>query len=80
MPAFDVTFELLAGVVYSVIIIYIMHWSCQAIAKHSLSEWREILDWILFEKLCGGRGVPFRTVSVMAGRGAKLMKLILRLK
>lgn len=80
MPAFDITFELLAGIIYSIVIIYIMNRSCQAVAKHSMREWGEVFDWILFEKLCGGGGVPFRTGSFMVGRGAILMKFILGLK
>lgn len=80
MPAFDVTFELLAGIVYSVIVIHVVNWSCQAVAKHAMREWRKRLNWIVFEKLCGGGGIPFRTGSIMVWRGTVLMKLVLGLK
>ena len=80
MPAFDVAFELLAGIVYSIVIVNVMNWSRQAIAKHSMREWGKGLNWILFEKFCGGGGVPFRTGSIMVWRGTELMKLVLGLK
>ena len=55
MPTLNPAIEFLACVVYSVVVILIMDWSCQAVAKHAFREWRQCIHGIMLKEPRGGR-------------------------
>lgn len=52
MPAFNPTFEFLAGVIDAVVVLLVVDWPRQAVAKHAFCErWKRVVR-VLLEELC----------------------------
>ena len=77
VPTFDTTSELLAGIVYSVVIVLVMHWSCQAVAEHAFCERRKGVDGVLFKKSCSGGAVSLGRWDIRIGWGSELEEFVL---
>ena len=77
VPTFDTTSELLTGIVYSVVIVLVVNWSCQTVAEHTFCERRKRVDRVLFEKTCSRGAVSLGLWDIGIGWGSKLEEFVL---
>lgn len=77
VPAFDTTSELLTSIIYSVVIVLVMNWSCQAVAEHAFCERTKQVDGVLFKESRSGGAVSLGLWDIRIGWGSELEEFVL---
>lgn len=77
VPTFDTTSELLTGIVYSVVVVLVVNWSCQTVAEHAFCERRKGVDRVLYKKTCSRGAVSLGLWDIGIGWGSKLEEFVL---
>lgn len=64
MPTLDMSVEFLAGVEDTVVVVLVVDWTGETVAKHAFRKGRQGIDRVLAQKRRSRRVVPFTRGSV----------------